>query len=497
MNDMPSSGIGAAAKLAPNLATDHTALPDIDLDQLKKDVDQPIVMQKIGFRTFAGIMEKLVFTATIREVGERFNFQKLLARTDFDTESTQTGNRDITESHWKAIEHFLEHDARPYLGMFVVAMSRDEAEVELLQQVDECAYLAKLTVRAGAGRPTLLDAQHRTLGAISAWSKVRELDDETATEEQLDLRDRLATSSVTVEMLFEHERDVLSTIFVNMGSTKPITKDLVAVMDRSKIQNLLGADVTDKADLLLHRTTYLGIKAGKKLAAMRNREYESLYTAGSVVDAAAIIAGVGVRDRSPQQREDLLAKIVLEKRRVGGMSKPDAIDAVGTEVAALLNYAYGKMPGWADIKTQKKTVDQFKDEYVHGTAAGLKVIAIVLAAAKAAGVSAHLAIDVMAKEIPWRRDALRDGEDEDGSYAKVHEFFQGTLVKTVQGEKAGEWKAVTAGARRDLYQAAADKVLRAIAAADSSLRPIASLSTYRAIGMASTTGRGRPKKVVA
>jgi hypothetical protein len=44
-----------------------------------------------------------------------------------------------------------------------------------------------------------------------------------------------------------------------MGSTKPITKDLVAVMDRTKIQNRLGADVTEKADLLRHRTTYLGV----------------------------------------------------------------------------------------------------------------------------------------------------------------------------------------------------------------------------------------------
>lgn len=478
-------------------SADYGALPDIDLEKLKKDVESPIVLQKIGFRTFAGVMEKIVFTATIREIGERFNFQKLLSRTDFDTESTQTGNRDITESHWKAIEQFLETDERPYLGMFVVSMRRDEAEIELLQQIDECAHLAKLTVRSVAERPTLLDAQHRTLGAIAAWAKVRELDEETASEDEIELRDRLASSSVTVEMLFEHERDVLSTIFVNMGSTKPITKDLVAVMDRSKIQNRLGADVTDKADLLLHRTTYLGVKAGKRLAEKRGREYEALYTAGAVVDAAAIIAGVGVRDRSPQQREDLLAKIVLEKRRATGMSKPDAIDAIGTDIAALLNYAYGKLPGWSEIKARKKTVDQFKDEYVHGTAAGLKVISIVLAAANAAGVSAHLAIDVMAKVIPWRRDALREGTDDDGNFAMVHEFFQGTLVKTTEDDKTGEWKAVTAGARRDLYQSAADKVLRAIAAADASLQPIASLPTYKAIGLSSGAGRGRPKKVVA
>jgi hypothetical protein len=480
------------------LAADNPELPGIDLEQLRQEVERPIVLQKIGIRTFAGIMEKLVFTATIREVGERFNFQKLLARSDFDTESTQAGNRDITESHWKNIEQFLEEDERPYLGMFVVAMDRDEAEIELLQQIDECAHLSKLTVRAAAERPTLLDAQHRTLGAIAAWALVRDLDPETATEEQLELRERLAGSSVVIEMLFEHERDILSTIFVNMGSTKPITKDLVAVMDRSKIQNRLGADVTDKSDLLRHRTTYLGVKAGRKLAQKRGREYESLYAAGAVVDAAAIIAGVGVRDRSPQQREDLLHKVIREKKRAAGISENAAIDALGTEIAALLDYAYDRLPGWDEIKRDKKTVDDFKDEYVHGTAAGLKVIAIVLAAAKAAGVSPQRAIDVMAKAVPWRRDALRDGQDEDGNYAKVHEFFQGTLVKTVEDDKTGKWKAITAGARRDLYQLAADKVLRAIAAAEPTLKPIASLSTYSAVGLASTTSRGcPPKKAVA
>lgn len=130
----------------------------------------------------------------------------------------------------------------------------------------------------------------------------------------------------------------------------------------------------------------------------------------------------------------------------------------------------------------------------HGTAAGLKVISIVLAAAKAAGVSPQRVIDVMAKEIPWRGDALRGGEDEDDNFAEVHELFQGTLVKTVYDEKTRKWKAVTAGARRDLYQLAADKVLKQVAAKDASLKPVVGLSTFQAIGLAPSAGRGRPKE---
>jgi len=103
----------------------------------------------------------------------------------------------------------------------------------------------------------------------------------------------------------------------------------------------------------------------------------------------------------------------------------------------------------------------------------------------------------MPKVVPWRRDALREGEDEDGNFAMVHQLFQGTLVKTVYDDDTEKWKAVTAGARRDLYQSAADKVLRMVAAEDPSLKALAELSTYQAIGLAPTAGRGRPKKKTA
>jgi hypothetical protein len=472
--------------------------PPIDFATLKSEVPtRKVEIEKTGIRTWAGKMEKLVFTSTFKEVGEKFNWQKLLKRTDYDTESTQTGNRDIDENHWKAIQEFIETDDRPYLGMAVVAMPPDEKELEVHMELDEFADLATVRIRSGAPRPTILDWQHRNKAACAAWQAIRSIDLDTASEQQVELYNKLLKSSVAVEMLFEDDKDILSTLFVNLGRSKPISKDLIAVMDRSQIQNLLGADVAEKSGLFRHRTTYLGVKAARQLAERHGRDYENLYSAGNVVDAAAIVAGVGVRDRSPKQREDLLGKIVQEKRNARGLSKTDAIDAVGTEVAALFDYAYANLPGWKEIRDGKLTVAKFKDTYVHGTAAGLKVISIVLAAAKAGGVSPQRVIDVMAKEIPWRRDALRDGEDEDGNFAEVHELFQGTLVKTIYDEKTRKWKAVTAGARRDLYQLAAEKVLKQVAAKDPSLKPIIGLSTSQAIGLAPSAGRGRPKKASA
>ena len=70
------------------------------------------------------------------------------------------------------------------------------------------------------------------------------------------------------------------------------------------------------------------------------------------------------------------------------------------------------------------------------------------------------------------------------------------MVKTAQDKKTGEWKAGTAGARRDMYQSAVDKVLRRIAAEDKALQPIAERRTYISVGLASE-GRGRPKKATA
>jgi hypothetical protein len=475
--------------------SDSAPLPDdVDIDHLRGTVRRPIDLQKIGLLTRAGVMEKITFTATIREIAERFNFQRLLARHHFDIDSSQPGNRDITESHWKEIEDFLLEDERPFLGTIVVAMRRDPAfvEIENLGAAGECVDLAKMTIYGGAEKPIIEDGQHRNMGAIAAWNTVRELDEETATPEELKLRSRLAESSVTIEMLFEHERDVLSTIFVKLGKTKQIPPALVAVMDRSAIQNRLGTDVMNKSDLFRHRTTYLGAKAGKELATSRGRDYESLYTADAVRNAAANLAGVGVRDRTPKQREDLLDTIVKERMQIGQLSEDAVIDAIGSEIAATIDYAFRTLPGWREVHNGRLTVNEFKDLYVHGTAAGLYTIVTVLAAAKAAGVSTQLATDVMAKVIPWRRNALRDGRDTNGLPCKVHDFFEGTLVQTAQ-DKDGEWKAGTMGARRDMYQSAAEKVLRAIAKEDSALRPIAEHRTFVKLGLASA-GRGRPKK---
>ena len=62
--------------------------------------------------------------------------------------------------------------------------------------------------------------------ASRLWPQVRMATDG---DEKL-IRDHLESTSIEVTLLLEDEKDVLSTIFVQMGSTKPISPSLIAVM---------------------------------------------------------------------------------------------------------------------------------------------------------------------------------------------------------------------------------------------------------------------------
>lgn len=470
-------------------------VPEVDAAALRRKIGKAIKLQKYGIRTYAGVMEKVVFTATVKEVGEQLNFDRLLNRRDFDIESTQAGNRDVSESHWKKIEAFLLETDRPFLGMLTVAMPPDQVEREKIDNIGPGADLVKLTIYEDAENPVTEDGQHRTMAMLGAWKQVRDLK-EDADPRLLEVRRRLAVSSVTIEMLLEDDADVLSTTFVRMASTKPISASLIAVMDKTTLQNRLGSYVMAHSQLFKNRTTYLSQAAAKVQAAAKGQKFEPLYQAAAVRNAAANLAGVGVRDRTPEQREGILRELVGKRQKRDGIAEQAALEAIGNEVVSIIDYAYHQLPGWRELSLGRITVTQFKDHFVHGAASGLYTIITAIAAARAQGISPQLVVDTMTKTIPWRRDALRDGKDNDGNKIKVHEFFENTLVLTTL-DKSGEWKVGTAGAQRSTYEKAIDKVLRHLAASDHGLERLAQHETYVTLGLSSASGRrGRPKKAL-
>lgn len=472
--------------------TNEPSLPGFDAAALKEmDLRAGIKFQKLGFRSYAGVMPKVTFEVPFPELAERFTFDRLLTRHDYDIENTALpGNRDITEAHWRKISEGIRHTDRPYLGTITVAMAPEHCEIEEIRQVSDFVTLVILTIRETAPNPIVEDGQHRIKMATHLWPQVKDAEE----GEPAQLRDYLERTSVEVTLLLEGDPDTLSTIFVRMGSTKPISPNLIAVMDRSTVQNRLGLYVTRHSRLLADRVSYLSVGAAKNLAARKGRTFEDLYPASAVRSATAAMAGVGVRDRTPEQRENLLSDIVLSRAKADGVSTDAAIELVGRDITSMLDYAYKKMPGWRDLSAERLTVPEFKKRYVHSSAAGLHVIANVIAAGRAQGLAPQLVIEGLAK-LPWERDRLIDAKDEKGEPTKVHEFFEGTLTSTSFNAASGQWRASSGGATRSNYETAIDKVLRNLAQMDPVYKPLAERSTAIAIGLISTgRGPGRPRK---
>ncbi len=240
--------------------------------------------------------------------------------------------------------------------------------------------------------------------------------------------------------------------------------------------------------------SYQPTTTSRAMAEKKGQVFEGLYPAAAVRSAAASMAGVGVRDRSPDQRESLLENIVTARATAKRISEDAALEQIGDEVVAILDYAYTRLPGWREISQGVLTVADFKKKYVHSSAAGLHVVANTVAAARAAGLSPQMVIDAMAK-LPWRRDALRPAKNDRNEDVQVHEFFEGTLAVTAFDTKNAEWKAGTGGATRSTYELAINKVLGALASANPSLAALTDQETQIAVGLlAAKAGRGRPRK---
>jgi hypothetical protein len=81
--------------------------------------------------------------------------------------------------------------------------------------------------------------------------------------------------------------------------------------------------------------------------------FDALCPAAAVRSAAASIAGVGVRDRSPEQRESLLKLIVDQRAKERSITADAALEQIGQEVVKLLDYAYDRVPGWRDLSQKR------------------------------------------------------------------------------------------------------------------------------------------------
>ncbi|SPL93930.1 unnamed protein product [[Actinomadura] parvosata subsp. kistnae] len=462
-----------------------------DIEQLRAKLKgkRPIRFERIAFMSRAGKLDKLTWSEPMPALAEVWNFESLLQRNDYDLDdASRPGQRDVYESHIKKIAEGIRTSDRPYLGTLVIGMDSDPefVEIEEIQGLATGVTLVKVTVYEGAPVAWSVDGQHREISLSRVWEMVRD-----ATEgDALVVRKYLEQSAVEMTLLLEGDPDILSTLFIKMASTKPISPSLIAVMDKGSVQNRLGQYVIKNAVLCQGRVTYLANASHKKRAEKNGSKFEGLYPAAAVRSAAAAIAGVGVRDRTPDAREEHLNN-VIKQRTTGDTSGEEVLLEIGAEIVEILDYAFQNIPGWQEINDGNLTVAEFREKYLHSAAAGLHVIANTVAAARMAGVSPHEAVDALA-EIPWQRDALKTGDDDK---TMTHEFFEGTLAKTTWDLRGLRWRAGASGATRSNYEAAISNVLTHIAQEHPDLSTLGTDETFTKLGLiARKRGRGRPKK---
>lgn len=450
-----------------------------------------IKVERFAFMSQAGELQKITWSESMKSLAELWTFENLLSRDDYDLDDdSRPGQRGISSQQVRDIAKGIRTSDRPYLGTLVVGMEMDEAfvDIETIEDISEGVSLVKITIYDGGPDIYCVDGQHREMALDLVWAAVKDADEGDA----LTVRRYIEQSATEMTMLLEGDPDILSTLFIKMASTKPIDASLIAVMDKSSLQNRLGQYVIRNSRLCLRRVAYLPEANHRK----RDAQFTGLYKASGVRSASAAIAGVGVRDRSPNLRETHLEEVI--KQQVGkGATGDEAIEHLGAEIVELLDYAFDRIPGWCELSTGTLSVAEFRKDYLHSAAAGLHVIANTIAAAKMAHLDPRKAVDALA-ELPWRRDALKThaADEEVGTPETAgHCFFEGTLAKTVWDDRGLCWRASASGATRAGYEAAISHVLRHIATEHPELKEIASDATFTQLGLiARKRGPGRPKK---
>jgi DNA-sulfur modification-associated len=454
-----------------------------NLDSLQ-DVDLlPTRYDGVGFAFSMGELQAIQIVVPIQDV-VAMAVDQVVKRDNYELEGEDPGNRLVNKPHVRKIKDGLrKHANKLLLGTFIFATS--PASIVSKKVLSDTSgsgapiSILKFGIRSGHSL-FILDAQHRNQALQELWEETIQAaahGDLTAQE----IAGLLRQSSVPILIVLEDDRDEISRMFVTLASTRPISPSLIAVMDRESFANRLGLAVAKNWSLLKH---------ADRLAYQTNTASgDTLYSAAQVRGAAASVF-IGFRDRSPEIREEALSRIVADS----GHSEEVALSDLIAEAVELLDYAYERIPGWKDLSIGAIEPAEFRAEYVHGSAAGLYVIAGVICAARmASGVDPKEVIDALAADFEWRKHQVVDGK---------HPSFDGTLVVVEpvldEDEKVTGHKTKTGGGNRTAYEKAARSVLNRLAERPA-FSELTSPDVLGELGLAPRPGekRGRPRAVVS
>ncbi|MHC3449707.1 DNA sulfur modification protein DndB [Streptomyces prasinus] len=453
-----------------------TSLNDIETFDLRS-----FSFETLAFKTEVGEMPTYTFTLAVPELLRIVKELGLVVRNDFSLDGDDYGNRPLDRKHVARIAAGLTQRPDTPIQMISLAIP---AELDGAPTHKWTRARARMSGSVELGHLRLYqdvnahiqNGQH----TLAALESVMSGDDAHAKEV-------LSRSSAPIQLLVQSDRNEVNRIFVIAGQTKPISPALIAALDQSSYANRLGVQVGRSARLFTddrERLVYLSSSASQG----------ALYSTAHVRGFSAAIF-IGFKDRTPDAREANF-RAVLEGRCNGGGNLDEELDAeldaVVTEVVQVLDYAYGRMPGWRELQGGELTPKEFRAAYLHGAPAGLYVIGGALGAARFCGVPLPKVVDALAA-LEWQRAAY---ELDNGGKA-VHPVFDGTLVRFEEVRRddgTNEWAPTTTGGARTNYEAATERLLGVLSNMDNSFADLASSSTLRHLGLRAAARRGRPRK---
>jgi hypothetical protein len=471
-----------------------------NLDKLKTVDMRPVRMRAVAIKFLMGGMVGLSTVLPVIDI-VKFSSDEIITRRDYELDGEEPGNRTVSPGHVKKIREGLRKYAHKLLlGTFIFAVDPTKIDIKTISSVangEALMEMVEFLLRSG-GSVFMIDAQHRNQALRELWDETLQLvaSGDLSAEEVVAL---LRQSSVPVLMVLEADRDEISRMFVTLASTKAISPSLITVMNRASVPNRLAIEVARRARL------FADVEGRKSAAGMAYQTStatgDTLYSAAALRGAASTVM-IGFKDRTPELREANLTAELNEIDAAAGEAAytEAAFTAVVDEVVELFDYAFDRMPGWRELRRQGQEPNghlsqkDLRVKFVHGTAAGLYVIAGVIAAARFADLDPEAVIDRMAR-LEWQKQALT--ETEGGSFE--HPMFEGTLVQSqalVDDEGAIiRWEARTGGGNRTAYEKATLQVLERIAGAEPPMAELVSPAVLSRLGL-SAGHRGRPKLAV-
>jgi DNA sulfur modification protein DndB len=330
------------------------------------------------------------------------------------------GNRVRSKEHVAAIKQYLVDEPHPILNSLVIYPR--EGGVTFVPREDS-KELGQLEVRLG----TLFDVgdgQHRLAAIAELLGDLRDEDEDDV------VRRRIYGMKLPVLIVLDADPVRRAQDFVDLQrNSKPPAGSLGASMDRRHAINRFALDVAKSAALFdgANRIEFLSDTIGKRSV--------KLYSFQAFRQAIGILlAGSG--DRTRAGFESAADRALADGK----------YDKELTRIVSVLDELASAMPGWSGILEGKEKSADFRQEYLHATAAGLYAIALSLYQAREAKLDVSKAIGALAS-LDWTR-VPEEGTD----FGKA--FFDGTLL--VLDPKTNSRKTASG---RPAWEAAADKLL--------------------------------------